>query len=387
MTETIQDPIGLPLTDPNVATPVFVVENRILTRNLARAQAAAKRLGVALRPHLKTHKSIDIARRQMTSPTGPGCVSTLAEAEYFFSHGVSDLLYAVGIAPQKLARVAELRRRGCDLKILLDNVMAADAVTAFCREHDVSIPVLLEVDVDGHRSGLTPDDPMLLNVASHLRDGAHLVGVLTHAGGSYDEPNLEAVVRAAQRERDGIVLAAERLRAAGHAIRIVSVGSTPTVLTAQDETGVTEVRCGVYALFDLFMTNVGVATLDDIAGSVLATVIGHQEKKGQVIVDAGWMAMSRDRGTARQKVDYGYGLVCDVNGKPLPGHVLMTGANQEHGILERTEGPALRPEDLPVGTRVRILPNHACPTAAPYEKLLLVENSIVQAALPHVRGW
>ena len=341
-----------------------------------------------LRPHLKTHKSIGIALRQMEAPQGPACVSTLLEAEYFFSHGVTDLLYAVGIAPQKLPQVASLRERGCDLKIILDNTAAADAVSDFCREHGVSIPVLLEVDVDGHRSGLAPESAELLTVAEHLRDGARLVGVLTHAGASYDEPDLEHVRLAAERERDGIVLAARRLREAGHQIDIVSVGSTPTVLMAEDETGVTEVRCGVYSLFDLFMTNVGVATVDDIAGSVLATVIGHQPAKGQVIVDAGWMAMSRDRGTARQKRDYGYGLVCGVDGTPLRGGtVLMKGANQEHGIIEATEGPALRPEDFPVGTRLRILPNHACPTAAPYEKLLLVRDGKVVEELPHVRGW
>ena len=379
---------GLALTDPNVPTPAFVIEEARLEKNLRRALDKARALGVRLRPHLKTHKSIGIALRQMETPRGPACVSTLLEAEYFFSHGVTDLLYAVGIAPQKLPKVAELRKRGCDLKIILDNAAAADAVSDFCHEHGVSIPVLLEVDVDGHRSGLAPDSSELLTVAEHLQTGARLVGVLTHAGASYDEPDLEHVRKAAERERDGIVLAARRLREAGHKIDIVSVGSTPTVLMAEDETGITEVRCGVYSLFDLFMTNVGVATVDDIAGSVLATVIGHQPAKGQVIVDAGWMAMSRDRGTARQKRDYGYGLVCGVDGTPLRGGtVLMKGANQEHGIIEATEGPALRPEDFPVGTRLRILPNHACPTAAPYEKLLLVRDGKIVEELPHVRGW
>lgn len=379
---------GLTLTDPNVPTPAFVIEAARLEKNLRRALDQARRLGVKLRPHLKTHKSIGIALRQMESPRGPACVSTLLEAEYFFSHGVTDLLYAVGIAPQKLAQIASLRKEGCDLKIILDNAAAADAVSEFCEKHGVSVPVLLEVDVDGHRSGLAPESPELLAVAGHLRGGARLVGVLTHAGASYDEPDLDHVRAAAERERDGIVLAAKRLREAGHTVEIVSAGSTPTVLTAEDETGVTEVRCGVYSLFDLFMTNVGVATADDIAGSVLATVIGHQPAKGQVIVDAGWMAMSRDRGTARQKRDYGYGLVCDVAGTPIRGgNVLMTGANQEHGIIEAQEGPALRPEDFPVGTRLRILPNHACPAAAPYEKLLLVRDGKVVEELPHVRGW
>lgn len=383
----MSDLVGLTLTNPNVPTPSFVVDREKLFRNLERAKAQAARLGVALRPHLKTHKSIDIARWQMTTPEGPATVSTLAEAEYFASHGVKDLIYAVGISPQKLTAVRRIRESGCDLKILLDNVVAARAVSNFCRTHGVTIPVLLEVDVDGHRSGLAPESDELIATASALTDGARLAGVLTHAGASYDEPDMEAVRAAARRERDGIVCAAERLRASGFAVGIVSVGSTPTVLSADDETGVTEVRLGVYAFFDLFMVNVGVAQIDDIAGSVLCTVIGHQPQKGQVIVDAGWMAMSRDRGTARQKEDFGYGLVCDADGKPLPGLVLMTGANQEHGILEAKEGPALTPEAYPVGTRLRVLPNHACPTAAPYETLLLLGNGVVTAELPHVRGW
>ena len=138
--------LGLALTDPNVPTPSFVIEEARLEKNLRRALDQARRLGVRLRPHLKTHKSIGIALRQMEAPQGPACVSTLLETEYFFSYGVTDLLYAVGIAPQKLPQVASLRERGCDLKIILDNAAAADAVSDFCREHGVSIPVLLEVD-------------------------------------------------------------------------------------------------------------------------------------------------------------------------------------------------------------------------------------------------
>ena len=183
--------------------------------------------------------------------------------------------------------------------------------------------------------------------------------------------------------------AANRLREAGFEVRIVSIGSTPTMTHAEDETGVTEIRAGVYAPGDLFMMNLGVVPMDRIAGTVLCTVIGHQPEKGQVIVDAGWMAMSRDRGTARQHCDFGYGLVCDVDGRPLRGcDIRMTGANQEHGIIEAAAGDRLKPEDLPVGTHLRIMPNHACPTAAPYEKLLLVnEEGRVTAALDHVRGW
>lgn len=386
MVET--SPVGLRLTDPDLSTPVFLIDDEKLTTNLERAKEKALDLNVTLRPHLKTHKSIVIARRQMVSPEGPATVSTLREARYFAGEGVKDLIYAVGIAPQKLPQVLAIRESGCDLKIILDSVEAAQAVSAFCQKEEADIPVLIEVDCDGHRSGIKPESDRLLDVAEALTDGANLVGVLTHAGASYDVEDLAVIRAAAKAERDGIVLAADRLRDAGYAIDIVSVGSTPTMTYAEDETGVTELRAGVYALGDLFMMNLGVVRMDQIAGSVLCTVIGRQEEKGQVIVDAGWLAMSRDRGTARQHCDFGYGLVCDIDGTPLRGcDIRMTGANQEHGIISAVAGDRLDPADFPIGRRLRILPNHACPTAAPYEKLLLVRDGTVIDELEHVRAW
>jgi D-serine deaminase-like pyridoxal phosphate-dependent protein len=165
------------------------------------------------------------------------------------------------------------------------------------------------------------------------------------------------------------------------------VGSTPTALAAQSLAGVTEERAGVYVFFDLVMHNIGVCTLDEIALSVLTTVIGHQPDKGWAIVDAGWMAMSRDRGTQGQKRDFGYGQVCAEDGTPIAGYV-VDGANQEHGIVCRADGIdrgiAGR---FPVGTRLRILPNHACATAAQfpaYHALLPGEGIEVW---PRFHGW
>jgi len=286
------------LDDPRLPTPLFVIDSQKLEKNLRRAQDRAAKLGVAFRPHLKTHKSIGIALRQMTTPQGPATVSTLAEARYFGARGVTDLIYAVGIAPQKLAEVSRLRSLGADIKIILDSAEAARAVSAFCSREKTTIPVLLEIDVDGHRSGIRPDGAELLPAAAALADGAELVGVLTHAGDSYECKTTAEIEAAAEAERAGIVLAAERLRAAGHTVKIVSAGSTPTLMFAKDETGVTEMRAGVCALFDLFMSNVGACTVDDIAGSVLATVIGRQVDKRRVILDCGFLALSRDRGTA-----------------------------------------------------------------------------------------
>jgi D-serine deaminase-like pyridoxal phosphate-dependent protein len=137
-------------------------------------------------------------------------------------------------------------------------------------------------------------------------------------------------------------------------------------------------RPGVYIFMDLVMHNIGVCAIDDIALSVLTTVIGHQEEKGWVLVDAGWMAMSRDKGVPTHKKNFGYGLVCDLSGAPMEA-LVFDGANQEHGILKVDAGVSGSDsgsvvDRYPVGTQFRILPNHACATAAAYDKYYVVES-------------
>jgi D-serine deaminase-like pyridoxal phosphate-dependent protein len=210
---------------------------------------------------------------------------------------------------------------------------------------------------------------------------------MTHAGSSYDLNTPEALEKMAEQERSGCVRAAERLRVAGFACPVVSVGSTPTALSARKLEGVTEVRAGVYVFFDLVMHNVGVCETDEIALSVLSTVIGHQEEKGWVIVDAGWMAMSRDRGTQKQTTDFGYGQVCSADGTPLSGYT-MTGANQEHGIISRTGDPDLSiVSRFPVGTQLRILPNHACATAAQFPEYQALSSDQNIQTWSRFYGW
>jgi D-serine deaminase-like pyridoxal phosphate-dependent protein len=338
---------------------------------------------------VKTAKSIDVWRCQQRAGATRITVSTLKEAEQFFAAGVTDILYAVGIAPGKLDAVRALRERGCALTIILDSEQAADAVAAHARRAGHAFDVLIEIDSDGHRAGVLPDDPRLLSIAARLRDGGcRLLGVMTHAGGSYACRTPQALQAIAEQERARTVDAAQRLRAAGFPVSVVSVGSTPTALSAQRLDGVTEVRAGVYAFFDLVMAGVGVCTPADIALSVLTTVIGHQDTHGWLIVDAGWMAMSRDRGTHDQPLDQGYGLVCDVDGRPM-GDWILSGANQEHGIVSRRDGgiePGLA-QRFPVGTRLRVLPNHACATAAQYDAYHAIDASGRTERWPRFGGW
>ena len=361
------------LYDRGVETPFLVLDRAKTEANIARLRAHLTALGGTLRPHVKTAKSVQVARLLFDGGAGPVTVSTLAEAEAFADAGFTDILYAVGIAPGKLARAAALRRRGVDLVVLLDSVDQAVAAA------DASVPALLEVDCDGHRGGILPGDPMAVEIARVLGDG--LRGVLTHAGESYFADGPAALTAAAEGERRAALRVAEDLRALGHPVPVVSVGSTPTAHFAADLDGVTEVRAGNFVFFDLVMAGIGVCEVADLALSVETTVIGHRRDKGWWLTDGGWMALSRDRGTAVQRVDQGYGLVTDLDGVPYPG-VVMTGASQEHGILTARPGAAL--PDLPVGARVRILPNHACATAAQFEEYHLLGTDEVW---PRVRGW
>ena len=363
-------------------TPSLLLDERRMLANIARLRDRMAGLGVGLRPHLKTAKSVEVARRLLADGTGPATVSTLREAEIFFAAGVRDILYAVGIAPQKLARAAALRTAGCDLTLLLDTEEQAEAVAA------TGIPALIEIDCDGHRGGLAPDSEALIEIGRILDRAGALRGVMTHAGESYGAVGTEAQAAFAERERDAVVVAAARLRAAGLPCPVVSVGSTPTVHAARDLTGVTEVRAGVYVFFDLVMAGIGVCAVDDIALSVLTTVIGHQRSRGWVLVDAGWMALSRDRGTANQAVDQGYGLVCDAAGRVMPD-LLLTAANQEHGIVAARPGSDAVIPDLPVGTRLRILPNHACATAGQFDgyEVIPAAADAPLAHWPRFGGW
>ncbi|HEU4819930.1 MAG TPA: alanine racemase [Qipengyuania sp.] len=378
------------MIQPNstTTTPSLLLDADKLNRNLARMQTHLAGLSVPLRPHVKTAKCVEIARRAIEGQPCGITVSTLAEARYFASHGFTDILYAVGISPIKFAEAAELRAGGIDLTLLLDSEQQAAALVEYSRDHGVLLPTLIEIDSDGHRAGLRPDDPALIRTAEILvgpgPEGFR--GVLTHAGGSYDCTDVRCLREAARTERAALVEAAASLEQSGIACPVRSAGSTPTALFSDSAEGLTEIRAGVYMFMDLVMAGLGVCDLDDIAVSVLTSVIGHQRDKGWMIVDAGWMAMSRDRGTAKQAIDQGYGLVCDEHGRPLDDFIMMS-ANQEHGIITARDPSRIQPPDLPVGTLLRILPNHACATAAQHAGYEVIIDGKRAARWERMGGW
>lgn len=366
-------------------TPYLLLDTRRLDSNINRMRQKLAPFNLTLRPHVKTHKSLDVAERLFAGAKGPITVSTLHEADYFFAAGYTDILYGVAISPNKFQHAGKLLNAGCRLLLILDNLATAHALADYADRERLSFSVLLELDCDGHRSGLPPSSPLLIDIAHCLHHRrVSLLGVMTHAGNSYHCRSTAALEHCARREREAVVTGADRLRQSGFAITIVSVGSTPTALFAQDLSGITEVRAGVFAFFDLVMAGLGVCRLEDIAVSVVATVIGHQPDKGWTIVDAGWMAMSRDRGTAAQPLDQGYGLVCDMQGHPI-GDLIIAQANQEHGIIASRTGIAGQPLP-PIGAQVRILPNHACATAAQFSGYYLADTA-APVFWPRINGW
>ena len=357
-------------------TPLLLLDEQRMQHNIDRMQKRMNELGVSFRPHVKTSKCQEVVRRQLAAGARGITVSTLKEADEFFAAGIHDILYAVAIAPAKFDHAMRLVRVGLRLTLLVESRAAAEQLSQHGMANGLCHEVLIEVDTDRHRSGIEPGDPLLLEVAHALQNdgarGARLKGVMTHAGGSYSLSTPDALAAMAEQERAGCVEAATRLRAAGHTCEMVSVGSTPTALSARSLAGVTEVRAGVYVFFDLVMAGVGVCTQDDIALTVLCSVIGHRPQAGWIITDAGWMAMSRDRGTQSQAHDFGYGMVCDESGHAI-AELEFGEANQEHGVLQWTGDPAIDISlRFPVGSVLRIMPNHACATSAQHPRYLVL---------------
>lgn len=372
----------------DLPTPVLILDRSRLLANIARMQARAKALGVSLRPHLKTAKSAMVAELAV-GKDGPITVSTLAEAEYFAKAGFRDILYAVPMAPQKLDQVGALIKSGVDLKIITDHPAVAQAAAEAGRRLGVTFRVMIKIDSGLGRAGIAPNSELLPPLAKALtQSGVELAGVLTHAGHSYCAKNATEIERIAEEERVAVVTAATRLRAAGLACPSVSVGSTPTALFAKDLTGVTEMRPGNFVFFDLFQAGLGTCALQDIAVSVLATVVSHHPGRNHVLIDAGGLALSKDTGANKNVPGTGYGRVCrPEEALPLDG-MNIHDVHQEHGLLGGPDAPPVDFAAHPPGSRLRVLPNHSCMTGAMYDRYYVTDGGReIVAEWDRVNGW
>lgn len=371
-----------------LVTPCALVERSLVQRNTSRMRDRAKALGVQLRPHVKTHKTLQGARLQLGAEVGPIAVSTLAEAHQFANWGFDDITYAVPIALGRVPELLSFRERGCRLGVILDSPVVLEALLALGSRHALVIPVYLKLDCGYHRAGLQPDDPAGLALCRTMSESPTIDfrGVLAHAGHSYSCAGPEEIRTIAEAERQVTVDYVEALRAEGIEVRSVSVGSTPTISLGQNLEGVTEVRPGNYVFYDCFQAAIGSCSLQDVALSVLTTIIGSYPDRRTVIVDAGALALSKDAGaTHLGEVQSPFGRLCAPDsGRPLDG-LRLSSLSQEHGHVEVELGRSWA--QLQVGHKFRVLPNHSCLTAALHGRYWLVDGQDVTDCWTPVRGW
>ncbi len=364
-----------------LTTPVFLVDRDVVQRNCDRMREKAARSGVVFRPHVKTHKTLEIGRMQHGGSIGPITVSTLVEGEFFAAAGFHDITYAVPIAPEKLERAAALAAKVERLNILLDNERTLRAVEEFGRAHDVTFDVFLKIDCGLHRAGVDPDDPASVALAQAIRKSpaTRLRGALAHAGHSYNGRNVDQIRAVAHEESDAVTRFRDHL---GSPDLIRSIGSTPTASVVDRFAGCDEVRPGNYVFFDAYQATIGSCALRDCAVSVLATVIGSYPQRRSLVLDAGALALSKDAGPSHVDPHFGYGIVCDLELRPLP--LKLVSLSQEHGKVDGEPSDIAR---LPIGTMLRVIPNHSCLTAAMYDTYQVVANGAIVEQWKPVRGW
>lgn len=350
----------------DIETPALLLHVDVVERNVAQMADRARRLGVALRPHAKTHKCVELGRKQLEHGARGLTVATLVEAEVFARAGFSDLTWAFPIDPSHVPHARRIvDETGATLRVVVDDQRTARALA------DSGLHVWLKVDCGYHRAGVNPASPYALKVASELGSERGLVfdGILSHSGHAYRTTNKVEAARVAEQERSVMVGFAGRLREVGLEVREVSVGSTPAMAATQDLSGVTEARPGNYVFYDRTMVLIGACEPADVGVTVLATVVSHQPGAGHFIVDAGALALSKDPGPAH----VGPQTMGAVRGAP---DLVVATLSQEHGLI-RGESPAALDGRFAVGAQLEIVPNHSCLTVAHFDQYHLVRDGTV----------
>ncbi len=316
-------------------TPYLVVDVAVLEANIARVAAAATDAGVALRPHVKTHKVIEIASRQLAAGAAGVTVATVGEAEVFVEAGVEDVFvaYPVWVDEDRASRLRALTERA-QVAIGVDSAEAAEQVGRLVP----GLAILVEVDSGQHRSGGPPRDAGVVAAAAE-RSGLEVRGAFTFPGHGYDPHGRES---AARDEAASLAEAAESLRAQGIEARVLSGGSTPTLAASLGSGVATELRPGVYALNDAQQWELGSATPAELAITCRATAVSHAG--GRLVLDSGAKALGADRAAYNS----GFGRLLD---RPDARIVLLS---EHHAVVEGYVDPP------PLGGQVRVVPNHVC---------------------------
>ncbi|TFG65457.1 MAG: hypothetical protein E4H28_04160 [Gemmatimonadales bacterium] len=349
----------------DLPTPALLLDLDVLEANLRRMQIRTSELSVALRPHLKTHKCVEIAMAQRAVGCTGVTVSTLYEAGVFADHGFEDITWAFPLAPDRAPDAALLGSR-IRLGVVVDSQASVDALVAA----EAVVRVWIKTDCGYGRAGLDPQSDEFVTLAIRIERAGSLefAGILSHSGNAYHALSPFDARQIGEQERSRMVAAAQKLTDNGLRVPAVSTGSTPTMAHVANLDGVTEVRPGNYALYDYTQVALGACTPEDAAATVLASVVSSSEHRKRSVIDAGALALSLDRGPEHVKRP-SYGRLYEERTRGALRHnARIVSLSQEHGIVDQL---------MAVGERVRILPNHSCLTIACFDAFHVVQGEEV----------
>ncbi|ASS76156.1 hypothetical protein CIG75_15210 [Tumebacillus algifaecis] len=354
------------LTTVEWDTPQVVVHRGRLEENITEMAAFAKAQGVALRPHVKTHKTWEIfAMQAKAGAVGLTCAK-LGEAEVFLQRGVTSILVAyplVGV--RKVERLFELLERfpQAELQTIVDCKERAGELAQVTAARGLELPVWVKVDSGLRRVGVLPGEPAAALVkAVHQMPGLRLLGLLTHAGHAYGAASSEQVKKIGQDEAMCLLTTAELVQSDVRIELGISVGSTPTVKTSGAVLGVTEIRPGNYVFYDATQVSLGVVTPERCALRVLTRVVARPEA-GRIVIDAGAKTLALDKGAHGREGLVGYGLIV---GQEL---AVIERLSEEHGVVRIPENSPIR-----VGDVLEIIPNHSCPVVNLTDELIVLDD-------------
>ena len=331
-----------------IDTPALLIDLDIVGRNLAWMQEKADKFGVALRPHIKTHKIPELADLQMRSGAHGITVAKVSEAEVMAAAGIKNIFVANQVVTkEKVNRLAALSKQ-VRISVGMDSAAAAGTLSDVFAASGLVIEYLIEINSGLNRCGVLPGkEAVELFQAINRLPALRFKGIFTHAGQVYGADSLSAVKEVSRHESTIMAETAQALAEVGTSPEIVSVGSTPTMKVWQGHEGVNEIRPGNYIFHDAIQMSLGAATLEECALSIVATVISRPAPD-RAVIDAGSKTFSSDRGAHGKEMASGFGLL-------LGEKATLERLSEEHGIM------TLEPQvDLNIGDKVRLIPNHAC---------------------------
>lgn len=362
---------GMAVAD--VPTPALLVDLDRMARNIAAWQAMADRNGVRLRPHIKTHKTPEIAAQQLAAGACGIASAKPTEAEVFVAAGCDDVVVAYPtVGDDKWARLAGMAAE-TRLTVNVDSEHQARGLSAAAAALGAEMRVQIEIDTGLHRVGLDPGDYAAIEAFARAIDalpGIALDGVTTHRGKFGERLGRMTNAEAGHEEGSILVGLAERLRADGHPIPNVTAGGSVTGPGVAEVAGVTEVRAGTYVFYDAMQVAAGSAQPDDVALSILATVISTR-RTGWTTVDAGSKTFSGDRGVVDSSAtDGGISDCVDLDATVMR-------VTEEHGMARLGDGASVE-----VGQKLRFMPYHVCTAVNLADQLVGVREGVVETVWP-----